>query len=62
VSGTNTEVIIMDSYGEIVLKTDDYLNNWPENELNLTSVNLVFYYVITTQDNKTKKGSITIVK
>ena len=57
VSGTNTEVMIMTSRGEIVLKTNDYLNNWPENDLNLTSVNQVFYYVITTTDNKTKKGS-----
>lgn len=62
VSGTNTEVIIMDSYGKMVMKTDDYQNTWPENELNLTSVNLIYYYIITTQDNKTKKGSITIVK
>lgn len=62
VSGTNTEVIIMDSYGKMVMKTNDYQNTWPENELNLTSVNLIYYYIITTQDNKTKKGSITIVK
>ncbi len=62
VSGTNTEVIIMDSYGKVSLKTTDYQNNWPENEINFNSVNPVYYYVITTTDNKTKKGSITIVK
>ncbi|TYA52714.1 T9SS type B sorting domain-containing protein [Formosa maritima] len=62
VSGTNTEVIIMDSYGKVSLKTTNYLNNWPENEIKFNSVNPVFYYVITTTDNKTKKGSITIVK
>ena len=62
VSGTNTEVIIMTNRGEIVLKTNDYLNNWPENDLNLTAVNQVFYYVITTPDNESKKGSITVIK
>ncbi|MCD2258809.1 T9SS type B sorting domain-containing protein [Psychroserpens luteolus] len=62
VTGTNTEVLIMTNRGEIVLKTNDYLNNWPENDLNLTSINQVFYYVITTENNETRKGSITIVK
>ena len=62
VSGTNTEVMIMTNHGKVVLKTNDYQNNWPENDLNLTSINQVFYYIITTTDNKTKKGSITVVK
>ncbi|WP_229736608.1 T9SS type B sorting domain-containing protein [Bizionia arctica] len=62
VSGTNTEVLIMDSYGKISLKTTDYQNNWPINEIDFKSVNPVYYYVITTPDNETKKGSITIVK
>ncbi|WP_241697197.1 T9SS type B sorting domain-containing protein [Winogradskyella eckloniae] len=59
---TNTEVLIMDNRGKVVLKTNSYQNNWPETDLNLTSVNQVFYYVITTEDKKTKKGSITVVK
>lgn len=62
VSGTNTEVIIMDSYGKVLLKSTDYQNNWPENDINFNSVNPVYYYVITTSTNKTKKGSITIIK
>ena len=62
VTGTNTEILIMDSYGKTVMKTNDYQNNWPEDELSFNSVNLVYYYVITPQDNKPKKGSITIVK
>jgi gliding motility-associated-like protein len=62
VSGTNTEVLIMDSKGKIVLQTSDYLNNWPENEIDFKDINPVYYYVITTQNNKTKKGSITVVK
>ncbi|MUU77038.1 T9SS type B sorting domain-containing protein [Winogradskyella endarachnes] len=59
---SNTEVVIMNNKGKIVLKTNAYQNNWPQNELNLNSVNQVYYYVITTEDNKTKKGSITVVK
>lgn len=62
VSGTDTEVIIMSNQGKVVLRTNDYQNNWPENDLQLTSINQVYYYIITTSDNKTKKGSITVVK
>ncbi|MBO3097792.1 T9SS type B sorting domain-containing protein [Gelidibacter pelagius] len=62
VSGTNTEVIIMTSQGKVVLQTKDYLNNWPETSLDLNSINKVFYYVIITEDQQTKKGSITVVK
>lgn len=62
IEDTNTEVIIMDNKGNIVLKTISYQNNWPEEDLNLSSVNQVYYYIITTEDKKTKKGSITVVK
>ncbi|WP_458626529.1 T9SS type B sorting domain-containing protein [Winogradskyella sp. PC D3.3] len=62
VSGTDTEVMIMTNQGKVVLKTNDYQNNWPENDLKLTSINQVYYYIITTSDNKVKKGSITVVK
>lgn len=62
VYGTNTEVIIMSSKGEIVLKTNDYLNNWPENQINFKDINPVYYYIITPQNNKIRKGSITVVK
>ena len=62
VSGGNTEVIIYSSHGEIVLSTKDYLNNWPEDHLNESSVNQVYYYMIIPQDLEPKKGSITIVK
>ena len=61
-SGTNTNVMIMTNTGKVVVQTDNYLNNWPESNLNLNSVNQVFYYVITTSDNDTKKGSITVIK
>ncbi|MEP5254268.1 MAG: gliding motility-associated C-terminal domain-containing protein [Winogradskyella arenosi] len=62
VGGTDTEIIIMTNRGKVVFKTNDYQNNWPETDLNLTSVSQVYYYVITTADNETKKGSITVVK
>ena len=62
ISGTNTEVLILSSQGEIVFQTNDYQNNWPENELNFKDVNPVYYYIITPQDQKTQKGSITVVK
>ncbi|MBR9914572.1 MAG: T9SS type B sorting domain-containing protein, partial [Algicola sp.] len=62
VSGTNTNVMIMTNRGKVVLQTNDYLNNWPESNVNMTNINQVFYYVITTANNETKKGSITLVK
>ncbi|WP_346883885.1 gliding motility-associated C-terminal domain-containing protein [uncultured Algibacter sp.] len=63
VSGTNTEILILTSKGETVLKTNDYQNNWPESSpVDFISVNPIYYYVITTSDNKTKQGSITIIK
>ena len=62
VSGTNTEVMIMTNTGEVVLQTDDYQNNWPTEQLNLNAINQVFYYIITTSNNDTKKGSITVIK
>ncbi|WP_250437309.1 T9SS type B sorting domain-containing protein [Hanstruepera flava] len=61
VSGSNAEVLIMTNQGKIVLKTNDYLNNWPEEQLNLNSVNKLYYYIIKTT-NETKKGTITVLK
>ncbi len=61
VSGTNTSVMIMNNYGKVVLQTNNYLNNWPENDFNLSSINQVFYYVIKTTENETRKGSITVI-
>ena len=61
-TGTNTEVVILNEQGKVVFQTIDYQNNWPENDLNLTSINQVFYYIITTTDGDVKKGSITVVK
>lgn len=61
-SGTNTEILLLNSRGEIALKTNNYQNNWPENTLDFKSINPIYYYIITTQDNKVKKGSITVVK
>lgn len=62
VTGTGTEVLILTHTGKVVFQTNDYQNNWPQEQLNLTSVNLVYYYIITTPDGQSKKGSITIIK
>ncbi|WP_121925092.1 gliding motility-associated C-terminal domain-containing protein [Flavobacterium weaverense] len=61
-SGTDTEITVLSSSGKQVLKTNDYQNNWPENGFDFKNINPVFYYIIKTQDNKVKKGSITIIK
>lgn len=59
---TNTEVQIINSNGQTVYQTNNYLNNWPENSLNFTSVNPVYYYIIAKPNEKPKQGSITIVR
>ena len=62
VSGSNTEVIIYSSQGKIVLSTKNYLNNWPLEYLNLSSVNEVYYYIIIPENLESIKGAITIIK
>ncbi len=62
ISGTNTEITILNAQGKIVFKTDNYLNNWPENQMDFKDVNPIFFYIITTQNRSTRKGSITVIK
>ena len=62
VSGSNTEVVIMTSTGEVVFSTTDYQNNWPTEQIGFNAINPVYYYIITTANKQVKKGSITIVK
>lgn len=61
VSGTNAKVVIINSTGKIVLETSDYQNNWPLEPIDLKTNNPVFFYVITLDNNVTRKGSITII-
>ncbi|ULC58061.1 gliding motility-associated C-terminal domain-containing protein [Flaviramulus sp. BrNp1-15] len=60
VNGSNAEVTIISAQGEVVLQTNNYQNNWPENKLNFNAVNPVYYYIIKS-NNTTKKGSITVI-
>jgi gliding motility-associated-like protein len=62
VDGTNTQILIISANGDIVLQTNNYLNDWPSRTLNFKNVNPVYYYIITTQDNTVLKGSITVIK
>ncbi|WP_298553721.1 gliding motility-associated C-terminal domain-containing protein [uncultured Algibacter sp.] len=62
VNGTNTQVLIISSQGKTVFRTNNYQNNWPENQLDFKDINPLYYYIITTSDGKTKKGSIMIIK
>lgn len=61
-AGSSAKVCIISSNGEIVLQTDNYLNDWPSNAIDYKNINPVYYYIITTQDNKVVKGSITVIK
>ena len=61
-SGSNAEVLLMSASGEQIFRTNNYQNNWPENSLDFKNINPIYYYIITTQDKKIKKGSITVIK
>ncbi|WP_406683662.1 gliding motility-associated C-terminal domain-containing protein [Seonamhaeicola sp. MEBiC1930] len=61
IGGTNTQVMIVSSQGKIVLDTVDYQNNWPM-VIDVKDITPVYYYIITTPNNQTRKGSITVVK
>ncbi|TPV33290.1 gliding motility-associated C-terminal domain-containing protein [Paucihalobacter ruber] len=61
-SGTNTEIIILSNRGKVVFQTNDYQNNWPQDRIEFSSVNPVFYYIIRATDKDPIKGSITILK
>lgn len=62
VNGTNTNVLLISANGEIVLQTDNYSNDWPNTIINFQNINPVYYYIITTSDNKVLKGSLTVIK
>ncbi|MEP3837775.1 MAG: gliding motility-associated C-terminal domain-containing protein [Algibacter sp.] len=62
VNGSNTEVVIINAQGKVVFQTNNYQNNWPENQIGFKDINPLYYYIITTSDGKTKKGSITVLR
>ena len=62
VSGTNTNIEIYTSQGEQVFRTNDYQNNWPQTNLNVNQFSQVYYYIITPESGKTKKGTITVLR
>jgi hypothetical protein len=64
ISGTNTQVMILSSSGEIVFQTDNYdnYNGWPQTTIEFNNFNPVYYYIITPTGQSAKKGSITLVK
>ncbi|MGL2992979.1 gliding motility-associated C-terminal domain-containing protein [Flavobacterium sp. TSSA_36] len=64
VNGKDVEVVIISAFGDVVLQTKNYQNDWPSvtSPIDFKSVNPIYYYIITTSDNKVKKGSITVIK
>jgi gliding motility-associated-like protein len=58
----NTEVKIVNSFGDVVLNSSNYQNDWPETTFDFKSVNPVFYYTISKDGDLVNQGSITVVK
>jgi len=61
-SGSNTEIEILSSTGELVFKTTDYQNNWPLEPIDFTNINPLYYYIISPPNQSSVKGTITVVK
>ena len=61
-AGNDVEVSIVSSNGEEVLKTKEYLNNWPENPSSLKEGSSVYYYSISSPNETVKRGSITLIR
>jgi CHU_C Type IX secretion signal domain len=61
-TGSNAEVVIYSSQGQVVLQTNNYQNNFPIDPIDFGAINPVYYYTITTKDQGVKNGSITVVK
>ncbi|MCX2681853.1 gliding motility-associated C-terminal domain-containing protein [Galbibacter sp. EGI 63066] len=61
VNDPDTEVVIRDSYGSTILKTNKYDNNWPNASTKTSAETAVYYYFINKKGEDIKKGSITLV-
>ncbi len=60
--GNDVEVLIVSPVGEVVLRTKEYNNNWPESGTSLKETYPVYYYIISPPNEAVKKGTITIVR
>ena len=61
-SQPNINVKIFNSSGKMVLSTDNYGDNWPQDESDFINSNAVFYYIIAKDNSKIKEGTITVIK
>ena len=59
--GTNTQVTIYNSSGQIVFNTQNYENNWPQ-DANEVRSNQLFYYILQQDNGSLIKGTITVIK
>jgi hypothetical protein len=62
VNKEEVEVIIYSPKGKVVFRARKYQNNWPNNGLEYSKKEPVFYYTISNQDEIVKRGSITIIE
>ena len=60
----NVEISIFSSKGEIIYKTSNYQNNWPQNNSSIqvnTTEKPIFFYQIIKENAVVKKGTITVI-
>ena len=61
-SGSKTEIQILTAQGKVEFTTTDYKNDWPSSSIDFKNTNPIYYYIITTANQETKMGSITVIK
>ena len=61
-SGSKTEIQILTAQGKVEFTTTDYKNDWPTSSIDFKNTNPIYYYIITTANQETKMGSITVIK
>ena len=62
VNKEEVEVIIYSPKGKVVFRARNYQNNWPNNTLEYSKKEPVFYYTISNNDEIIKRGSITVIE
>jgi gliding motility-associated-like protein len=61
-NSSDVEVKIISSKGDLVYQSNNYQNDWPQNEIDFKSINPIYFYVISKNGEEVKKGSLTVVK
>ena len=58
----NVKLELLNALGKIVYETDNYLNDWPQDNSEIPATNPIYYYIIYINNEPIRQGSITVIK